>query len=61
VWVVFVDFDATDDPVHGRREGWFFNAFHDEYCFLSLYVFAAEHLAKGPNPRFVVTNLDSAS
>ena len=24
---VILDFDATNDPVHGGQEGWFFNAF----------------------------------
>jgi len=41
---IILDFDATDDPVHGEQEGRFFNAYYDEYCFLPLYVFAGEHL-----------------
>ena len=41
---IILDFDATDDPVHGGQEGRFFNAFYDEYCFLPLYVFSGEHL-----------------
>jgi len=41
---IILDFDATDDPVHGEQEGRFFNAFYDEYCFLPLYVFSGEHL-----------------
>lgn len=36
---VVLDFDATDDPVHGRQEGRFFHGFYDRYCFLPLYVF----------------------
>jgi hypothetical protein len=41
---IVLDFDATDDPVHGDQEGRFFHGFYDEYCFLPLYVFAGEHL-----------------
>jgi hypothetical protein len=36
---VVLDFDATDDPVHGRQEGRFFHGYYDRYCFLPLYVF----------------------
>ncbi|MCL5769860.1 MAG: IS1380 family transposase [Planctomycetes bacterium] len=36
---VVLDFDATDDPVHGQQEGRFFHGYYDEYCFLPLYVF----------------------
>jgi hypothetical protein len=39
-----LDFDATDDPVHGHQEGRFFQGYYDEYCFLPLYVFAGERL-----------------
>ena len=35
---IVLDFDATDDPVHGHQEGKFF---HGYYCFLPLYVFCA--------------------
>jgi hypothetical protein len=41
---IVLDFDATDDPVHGEQEGRFFHGYHDEYCFLPLYVFCGEHL-----------------
>ena len=41
---IVLDFDATDDPVHGQQEGRFFQGFYDEYCFLPLYVFCGEHL-----------------
>lgn len=34
-----LDFDATDDPVHGRQEGCYFHGYYDRYCFLPLYVF----------------------
>jgi hypothetical protein len=41
---VILDFDATNDPVHGKQEGRFFHGYYDEYCFLPLYVFAGEQL-----------------
>lgn len=37
--VITLDFDATDDQVHGRQECAFFNKFYDGDCFLPLYVF----------------------
>lgn len=40
---VILDFDATDDPVHGRQEGRFFHGYYDRYCFLPLYVFCGSH------------------
>ena len=39
-----LDFDATDDPVHGERQGRFFHGYYDSYCFLPLYVFCGEQL-----------------
>ena len=39
-----LDFDATDDPVHGKQQGRFFHGYYDRYCFLPLYVFAGEQL-----------------
>ena len=39
-----LDFDATDDRVHGRQEGRFFHGYYDSYCFLPLYVFCGERL-----------------
>lgn len=39
-----LDFDATDDKVHGKQEGSFFHGFYDSYCFLPLYVFCGERL-----------------
>lgn len=41
---LILDFDATDDPVHGHQVGRFFNGYYDEYCFLPLYVFCGERL-----------------
>lgn len=39
-----LDFDATDDRVHGEQEGRFFHGYYDQYCFLPLYVFCGERL-----------------
>ena len=39
-----LDFDATDDPVHGHQEGRFFHGYYDRYCFLPLYVFCGSQL-----------------
>ena len=41
---IVLDFDATDDEVHGKQEGRFFHGYYDHYCFLPLYVFCGEHL-----------------
>ena len=38
-----LDFDATDDPVHGEQEGRFFHGYYRHYCFLPLYVFCEHH------------------
>lgn len=39
-----LDFDATDDAVHGEQEGRFFHGYYDRYCFLPLYVFCGSQL-----------------
>jgi hypothetical protein len=39
-----LDFDATDDPLHGEQEGRFFHGYYDSYCYLPLYVFCGEQL-----------------
>lgn len=41
---LILDFDATDDTVHGKQEGRFFHGYYDSYCFLPLYVFCGEQL-----------------
>ena len=41
---LILDFDATDDAVHGRQEGRFFHGYYRNYCFLPLYVFCGEQL-----------------
>ena len=39
-----LDFDCTDDPVHGDQVGRFFHGYYDCHCFLPLYVFCGKHL-----------------
>ena len=41
---LILDFDATDDRVHGMQEGRFFHGYYDHYCFLPLYVFCGKQL-----------------
>ena len=41
---LILDFDATDDAVHGKQEGRFFHGYYDHYCFLPLYVFCGDRL-----------------
>ena len=41
---LILDFDATDDPVHGHQEGRFFHGYYDHHCFLPLYVFCGDEL-----------------
>lgn len=40
--LIVLDFDATDDPLHGRQEGRFFHGYYAEYCYLPLYCFCGE-------------------
>jgi len=39
-----IDFDATDDPLHGMQEGRFFHGYYGHYCYLPLYAFCGEFL-----------------
>jgi len=41
---LILDFDATDDRVHGQQAGRFFHGYYGDYCFLPLYVFCGEQL-----------------
>ena len=41
---IWLDLDATDDPLHGRQEGRFFHAYYGHYCYLPLYIFCGAHL-----------------
>ena len=41
---VWLDLDATDDPLHGHQEGRFFHGYYGCYCYLPLYIFCGEHV-----------------
>ncbi len=44
---LILDFDATDDSVHGKQLGRFYHGYYKGYCFLPLYVFCGKHLLAG--------------
>lgn len=39
---VVLDFDASDDPLHGHQEGRFFHGYYGNYCYLPLFCFAGD-------------------
>jgi len=41
---IVLDFDATDDPLHGDQEGKFFHGYYRCYCYLPLYVTCGDHV-----------------
>jgi hypothetical protein len=41
---LILDFDATDDRVHGQQQGRAFHGYYGDWCFLPLYVFCGEQL-----------------
>lgn len=41
---LILDFDATDDVIHGHQEFRHYHGYYREYCYLPLYVFCKEHL-----------------
>ncbi len=41
---IWLDLDATDDPLYGQQEGRFFHGYYGHYCYLPLYIFCGEHL-----------------
>lgn len=41
---IILDYDATDDTVHGNQQRRHFNGFYDSYCFLPLYIFCGDQL-----------------
>ncbi|MCB9831329.1 MAG: IS1380 family transposase [Planctomycetes bacterium] len=55
---IILDFDATDDPIHGRQEGRFFHGYYDCYCYMPLYIFAGDHLLSA---RLRMSNQDGAA
>lgn len=54
---LILDFDCTDDRVHGVQEGRHFHGYYDDFCFLPLYVFCGEQLLVSYLRQ---SNLDSA-
>jgi len=55
---IWLDLDATDDPLHGNQEGRFFHGYYGAYCYLPLYIFCGEHLLCA---RLRPSNLDGAA
>jgi len=41
---LILDFDATDDQIHGAQARRFFHGYYNNYCFLPLYVFCGTQL-----------------
>ena len=41
---IILDFDNTNNTIHGKQEGRFFHGYYDEYCFLPLHVFCGEKM-----------------
>lgn len=54
---IVLDFDATDDPLHGAQESRFFHGHYGCYCYLPLYVFCDDHLLCA---RLRPSNIDGA-
>jgi hypothetical protein len=40
--VITIDFDATEDPIHGCQDGRFFHGYDGHYCYQSLYAFSGD-------------------
>ncbi len=41
---LILDFDPTDNRIHGHQERRHYHGYYKEYCFLPLHVFCGEHL-----------------
>ena len=54
---VWLDLDATDDPLRGAQEGRFFHGYYKSYCYQPLYIFSGEHLLCA---RLRPSNIDAA-
>jgi hypothetical protein len=39
---IVLDFDATDDLVHGMQEGRYYHGYYGDYCYLPLYCFCGD-------------------
>lgn len=55
---IWIDLDATDDPLHGHQEGRFFHGYYRSYCYLPLYIFCGDHLLCA---RLRPSNIDAAA
>ncbi|HEY2121211.1 MAG TPA: IS1380 family transposase, partial [Candidatus Acidoferrum sp.] len=55
---IILDLDATDDPLHGKQEGYFFHGYYGHYCYLPLYIFCGEFLLCA---RLRPSNLDASA
>jgi hypothetical protein len=54
---IWLDLDATDDPLHGHQEGRFFHGYYGHYCYLPLYITSGEHVLCA---RLRQANIDAA-
>jgi hypothetical protein len=54
---IWLDLDATDDPLHGHQEGRFFHGYYGHYCYLPLYITCGEHVLCA---RLRQSNIDAA-
>ena len=41
---IILDFDPTDDRIHGHQLGRFYQGYYKCYCYLPMYVFCGQHL-----------------
>jgi len=41
---LILDFDPTDDTIHGHQANRYYNGYYKSYCYLPLYVFCGEQL-----------------
>ena len=55
---IVLDLDATDDPLHGAREGRFFHGYYGCYCYLPLYIFCGDYLLAAKLRR---SNIDASA
>lgn len=55
---IWLDLDATDDPIHGNQEGKFFHGYYGHYCYLPLYIVSGEHVLCA---RLRRANIDAAA
>lgn len=51
---IWLDLDATDDPLHGHQEGRFFHGDYRCYCYLPLYIFCGEYRDDAGQPTALV-------